>query len=151
MKRRPEFYSIPLNTCFEHLYEIWTHDLCDTGALHFITAKIAFIFTSLTAVQIYDFHIFTTCTILVSERSTLSIRWLVTLREFRLFVITVTGTVPPGRPNSWEFMTLTLYNLNTYYDDPMGRKSKQYSTGSLVCARSKEWHEMKHETPRAWY
>ena len=26
----------------------------------FITAKIAFIFTSLTAVQIYDFHIFTT-------------------------------------------------------------------------------------------
>ena len=31
----------------------------------FITAKIAFIFTSLTAVQIYDFHIFTTDVIFI--------------------------------------------------------------------------------------
>ena len=47
----------------------------------------------------YDFHVFTTSTNLVGERSTLSIRWLVNLREFGLFVITVTGTVPLGRPN----------------------------------------------------
>ena len=42
---RPEFFSGLLFTATQVV---------------FITAKIAFIFTSLTAVQIYDFHIFTT-------------------------------------------------------------------------------------------
>ena len=35
------------------LYGIWTHNLCDTDV------KITFILMSLSAVQIYDFHIFT--------------------------------------------------------------------------------------------
>ena len=41
---RPEFFSGPIFT---------------TAQAVFITAKIAFIFTSSAAVQIYDFHIFT--------------------------------------------------------------------------------------------
>ena len=59
VKRRPEKNS--------GLYGIWTHDLCDTGAVlyqlslqaNWKLVKIAFIFMSLSAVQIYDFHIFT--------------------------------------------------------------------------------------------
>ena len=41
---RPEFFSGLIFT---------------TAQVVFITAKIAFIFTSLSAVQIYDFHVFT--------------------------------------------------------------------------------------------
>ena len=39
---------------------------------------------------------------------------------------------------------LTLYNLNTYFDHPFGKKK-------LVYARSENWREMKHETPNVWY
>ena len=40
------------------LYGIWTHDLFTTAQIVFITVKIAFIFMSLSAVHIYDVHIF---------------------------------------------------------------------------------------------
>ena len=52
---------------FSGLYGIWTHELCDSGAV-LITARIAFIFTSLSAVQIYYFHMFTV-EILLSTRT----------------------------------------------------------------------------------
>ena len=39
--------------------EVFSGPIFATAQVVFITAKIAFIFTSLSAVQIYDFHAFT--------------------------------------------------------------------------------------------
>ena len=64
VEMRPEKNSGP--------YEIWTHDLCDTGAATssavFITARIDSIFVFSTAVNTYDFHMFILFT--TSENST---------------------------------------------------------------------------------
>ena len=74
-------------------YGIWTHYLCDTGVVLYryhrghgfkshtglifpgriiTTAKVAFLFTSLTAVHIYDFHTFT-----VKALALLFVMWMV--------------------------------------------------------------------------
>ena len=65
----------------------------------FITAKIAFVFTSLSAVQIYDFHIFTVvwisifllllkqCSLLAAKIPFINISWPIHIYDFHIFIV----------------------------------------------------------------
>ena len=48
-----------MKTIFRYRPEFFSGVIFTTAQVVFMTAKIAFIFTSLSADQIYDFHIFT--------------------------------------------------------------------------------------------
>ena len=56
-----------MKTIFRYRPEFFSGLIFTTAQVVFMTAKIAFIFTSLSAVQIYDFHIFTVAYLNIEE------------------------------------------------------------------------------------